>query len=104
MRFFAGLCKEDIADVLGVSLITVKRDWRVEGAMLLNELRGGEKGLHVSNSGDIVANVRMIPEQWTRSVKTRAIKSQGRFVEEGCSSRVQRSAAVVRAFNREIRA
>jgi len=40
MRFFAGLREEDIADVLGISLITVKRDWRVAKAMLRNELRG----------------------------------------------------------------
>jgi len=41
MRFFGGLREEDIADALGISLITVKRDWRVAKAMLLNELRGG---------------------------------------------------------------
>jgi RNA polymerase sigma factor (TIGR02999 family) len=40
MRFFAGLREEDIADVLGISPITVKRDWRAAKAMLRNELQG----------------------------------------------------------------
>ncbi len=34
MRFFAGLGREEIADVLGVSRATVARDWRVARAAL----------------------------------------------------------------------
>lgn len=41
LRFFGGLTEEEIAEVLGVSPITVKRDWRTARAMLHNELRGG---------------------------------------------------------------
>ena len=32
----------EISEVLGVSAITVKRDWRIARAMLRNELRGGD--------------------------------------------------------------
>ncbi|HEV3202525.1 MAG TPA: sigma-70 family RNA polymerase sigma factor [Bryobacteraceae bacterium] len=40
MRFFAGLTEEEIAEVLGVSPRTVKRDWRVAKAWLHGELSG----------------------------------------------------------------
>jgi RNA polymerase sigma factor (TIGR02999 family) len=42
LRFFGGLTEDGIAEVLGVSAITVKRDWRLARAMLRNELRAGE--------------------------------------------------------------
>lgn len=38
MRFFGGLEMEDIAEVLGVSVPTVKRDWRKARAFLFNAL------------------------------------------------------------------
>ncbi len=38
-RFFAGLNQDEIAEVLGVSVPTVRRDWRVARAWLSNELR-----------------------------------------------------------------
>ncbi len=37
-RFFAGLSVEEVAQVLGVSAPTVKRDWRVARAWILTEL------------------------------------------------------------------
>jgi RNA polymerase sigma factor (sigma-70 family) len=40
LRFFGGLTEEEIAEVLGVSPITVKRDWRIARAMLRHELGG----------------------------------------------------------------
>ena len=40
LRFFAGLTEEEIAEVMGLSAITIKREWRTAKAMLLNELRG----------------------------------------------------------------
>lgn len=39
MRYFAGLREEDVADVLEVSLPTVKRDWRKARAFLYQRLR-----------------------------------------------------------------
>ncbi len=39
MRYFGGMTEEDIADRLGVSLPTVKRDWRKARAFLFDELR-----------------------------------------------------------------
>ncbi len=39
MRYFAGLREEDVADVLEVSLPTVKRDWRKARAFLYQHLR-----------------------------------------------------------------
>ncbi len=41
MRFFGGLTEEEIAQVLGLSTVTVKREWRTAKAMLFLELRGG---------------------------------------------------------------
>lgn len=42
LRFFVGLSEEEIAETLGVSVRTVKRDWRVAKAWLHAELSGGE--------------------------------------------------------------
>ena len=41
MRFFGGLNVEETAEVLKVSTITVKRDWRAAKAWLYRELVGG---------------------------------------------------------------
>jgi RNA polymerase sigma factor (TIGR02999 family) len=41
MRFFGGLSVEEIAEVLKISAITVKRDWRLARAWLYRELTGG---------------------------------------------------------------
>ena len=40
LRFFAGLLESEVASVLGVSTITVKRDWKVARAWLLAHLGG----------------------------------------------------------------
>jgi RNA polymerase sigma factor (sigma-70 family) len=40
LRFFGGLKEEEIAEVLGVSPITVRRDWRIARAQLQNQLAG----------------------------------------------------------------
>ena len=42
LRYFGGLSIEETAEVLGVSLDTVKRDWRLARAWLLGELSGKE--------------------------------------------------------------
>jgi RNA polymerase sigma-70 factor (ECF subfamily) len=39
LRFFGGLSEDEIAEVLGVSLITVKRDWKAARAWLLSRLQ-----------------------------------------------------------------
>jgi RNA polymerase sigma factor (TIGR02999 family) len=41
MRFFGGLSVEETAEVLKISAITVKRDWRAAKAWLYRELTGG---------------------------------------------------------------
>ncbi|MBH9551873.1 ECF-type sigma factor [Inhella gelatinilytica] len=41
LRFFGGLENEEIAEVLGISLATVKRDWTLARAWLHRELAGG---------------------------------------------------------------
>jgi len=41
LRFFAGLDTEEIADVLGVSSRTVKRDWRFAQSWLFAQMAGG---------------------------------------------------------------
>jgi RNA polymerase sigma factor (TIGR02999 family) len=38
LRFFGGLTEEEIANIVGVSVITVKRDWQTAKAMLHHEL------------------------------------------------------------------
>lgn len=43
MRFFGGLSVEEAAEVLRISPITVKRDWRAARAWLYHELTGGTK-------------------------------------------------------------
>jgi RNA polymerase sigma-70 factor, ECF subfamily len=41
MRFFGGLSVEETAEVLKLSTVTVKRDWRAARAWLYRELKGG---------------------------------------------------------------
>ncbi len=44
LRFFGGLATEEIADVLGVSASTVKRDWNVAKAWLARQMKRGARG------------------------------------------------------------
>ncbi len=44
LRFFGGLTVEETAEVLGVSPVTVKRDWALARAWLYRELSGSEAG------------------------------------------------------------
>ena len=41
LKFFGGLTGEEIAEQLGISLRTVKNDWRFDKAWLYRELRSG---------------------------------------------------------------
>lgn len=41
LRFFGGLEVEEVAEVIGVSAVTVMRDWRFSKAWLGRELRDG---------------------------------------------------------------
>ena len=40
LRFFAGLSHEEVAKILDVSTITVKRHWRYARAWLLRQMEG----------------------------------------------------------------
>jgi RNA polymerase sigma factor (TIGR02999 family) len=52
MRFFGGLSVEETAEVLKVSPVTVKRDWRSAKAWLYRELTGGTiDGLQTMETG-----------------------------------------------------
>jgi RNA polymerase sigma factor (TIGR02999 family) len=44
LRFFGGLATEQIAEVLGVSASTVKREWNVAKAWLTREMKKGARG------------------------------------------------------------
>jgi RNA polymerase sigma factor (TIGR02999 family) len=44
LRFFAGLATEEIAEVLGISPSTVKRDWNVAKAWLTRQMKKGTRG------------------------------------------------------------
>jgi RNA polymerase sigma factor (TIGR02999 family) len=41
LRFFAGMTEEEIADVLGISTVTVQREWRVARTVLHHHLEHG---------------------------------------------------------------
>lgn len=43
LKFFVGLTEEEAAEVLKVSVPTVKRDWKRARAWLFHEMGGGEK-------------------------------------------------------------
>ena len=45
LRFFAGLSHEEIAQILGVSAITIKRHWRYARVWLLRHMKG-QQGFH----------------------------------------------------------
>ena len=42
LRFFAGLSHEEVAALLGISIITVKRHWRYARVWLLRQMNGGQ--------------------------------------------------------------
>jgi RNA polymerase sigma-70 factor, ECF subfamily len=44
LRFFAGLAEEEIADLLGISVRTVKREWSFAKAWLKRELASNNTG------------------------------------------------------------
>ena len=44
LRYFGGMSIEETAEVLGVSSVTVKRDWALARAWLYRELSGSEPG------------------------------------------------------------
>jgi RNA polymerase sigma factor (TIGR02999 family) len=44
LRFFGGMTVEETAEVLGISVATVKRDWNMAKAWLTREMRGGPRG------------------------------------------------------------
>jgi RNA polymerase sigma factor (TIGR02999 family) len=41
LRYFGGLTVPEVAESLGVSVVTVERDWRLARAWLGRQLRGG---------------------------------------------------------------
>ena len=43
LRYFGGLSLEETAEVLGVSVETAKRDWKMARAWLYTELAGKQK-------------------------------------------------------------
>jgi RNA polymerase sigma factor (TIGR02999 family) len=52
LRFFGGLATEEIAEVLGISPSTVKREWNVAKAWLSRQMRRGKRG----NAGAVAKN------------------------------------------------
>ncbi len=43
LRFFAGLSEEEIAEILGISTRTVRREWNIARAWLYREISGSDK-------------------------------------------------------------
>jgi DNA-directed RNA polymerase specialized sigma24 family protein len=44
LRFFGGLSNEEVAEVMGMSLRTVEREWRKAKAWLHEAMTGGKEG------------------------------------------------------------
>ena len=44
LRYFGGLTVPEVAEALGVSVVTVERDWRLARAWLRDQLRGEGRG------------------------------------------------------------
>ena len=42
LRFFGGLHEPEVAEILGVSVITVKRDWKLARAWLIDQLQSSQ--------------------------------------------------------------
>ena len=42
LRFFAGLSHEEVAEIMGVSAITIKRHWRYARVWLLRQMEGNQ--------------------------------------------------------------
>ena len=61
MRYFGGLNLGDTAEVLGVSVDTVKRDWRMARAWLFAELAGKQVSAGARTRGDSPKNRRGSP-------------------------------------------
>jgi RNA polymerase sigma factor (TIGR02999 family) len=53
LRFFAGLEREEIAELLGVSVRTVDREWKYCVARLHRELQGEGRSAHESGGPDV---------------------------------------------------
>lgn len=53
LRFFAGLEREEIAELLGVSVRTVDREWKYCVARLHRELQGEGRSAHESGGSDV---------------------------------------------------
>lgn len=53
LRFFAGLEREEIADLLGVSVRTVDREWKYCVARLHRELQGDGRSAHEPGGSDV---------------------------------------------------
>jgi RNA polymerase sigma factor (TIGR02999 family) len=43
LRYFGGMTVAEVAEALGVSIVTVERDWRLARAWLVGQLGGGEE-------------------------------------------------------------
>ncbi|HZS04612.1 MAG TPA: sigma-70 family RNA polymerase sigma factor [Blastocatellia bacterium] len=50
MRFFAGLTVEEVAEVLGISTATVKREWRAAKAWLYHQISSATSAPNPSNA------------------------------------------------------
>ena len=48
LRFFAGLTEKEAAEVPGISVATLKRDWDLGRAWLLKELKSSRRPLETS--------------------------------------------------------
>jgi RNA polymerase sigma factor (sigma-70 family) len=48
LRYFGGLTVEETADVLGISAITIKRDWLVAKAWLRREISNEDRALEAN--------------------------------------------------------
>ena len=74
MRFFGDLSVEEIAEVLKISSVTVKRDWRAAKIWLYREMTSGNlDGTGALEIDRPIIIPRCADLQWNKQVRTREI-------------------------------
>jgi RNA polymerase sigma-70 factor, ECF subfamily len=54
LRYFGGLTFEEVAEVLGISLITAKRDWSLAKSWLAREMSKGEREMAATAEDEVL--------------------------------------------------
>ena len=72
LRYFGGLTEREAAEVLGISVATLKRDWEAGRAWLVDRLGWGQR----NETGKIVPHSALVVIKATRS-RVRGTRTEG---------------------------